>query len=102
MVEKHMFRIRIDLDLKQRLQREADFNRRSLNAEILHRLEVSLDGPRDGVRERLAGYEITDGELQMLDKLRRLGGADAGAAAAVIDALAARSPLPSEQPGESG
>lgn len=102
MAEKHMFRIRMDMDLKDRLQREADFNRRSLNAEILFRLELSLDGPKQGVGEGLAAYEITDGERRMLEKLRRLGGADAGAAAAVIDAFAARSAEPESAPPDAG
>lgn len=88
-----MMRIRIDPEMKERLQREADFNHRSLNAEILHRLQISLDGPREsaGVGEPGMGYPLSDGERVLLGKLRRLGGRHAATAADVIDALASSS-----------
>jgi hypothetical protein len=44
------FGVRIPLDLKNELQKAADKNRRSLSAEIVHRLEQSVS-PTDPIEQ---------------------------------------------------
>jgi len=70
----------IPADIYENLKRSAALNRRSLNSEIIHCLEqalgshpvdpqVSLETARR-LRERTAGYQITDDEF---DQAKRAG-----------------------------
>jgi predicted HicB family RNase H-like nuclease len=43
-MDREKLTVRIVLDIKTRLQEEAEKNGRSLNAEIVQRLRVSLEG----------------------------------------------------------
>lgn len=88
-MEKSLFRLRIDQPLKNWLAQEARLNRRSLNAEILARLEASKDGPRHATAAELEAYDVSEGERALIEKLRRLDERAAGTAVDVIDALAA-------------
>jgi hypothetical protein len=73
------FGLRMQAELKERLDREAKINGRSLNAEIVERLRVSLDPPirtESGYRAEQANSsytpEISDIERQLLTIFRRL------------------------------
>lgn len=72
----------IPADIYENLKRSAELNRRSLNSEIIHCLEqalgshiadpqVSLAAARR-LRERTAGYHITDDEFDQAKRAGRL------------------------------
>ncbi|HQS59956.1 MAG: hypothetical protein B7Y56_03365 [Gallionellales bacterium 35-53-114] len=74
------FGLRMQTEIKAKLEREAKINGRSLNAEIVSRLQISLDKPgaaqsRHVVAEPSANSylpEINDIERQLLMIFRRM------------------------------
>lgn len=74
------FGLRMQTELKEKLEREAKINGRSLNAEIVSRLQLSVDNQattRNGytsAQPAATGYtpEITDIERQLLNIFRRM------------------------------
>lgn len=72
------FGLRMQAELKERLEREAKINGRSLNMEIVERLRTSLELPdRQGglqIAQTQSSYtpDITDTERQLLTIFRRL------------------------------
>jgi len=73
------FGLRMQAELKERLDREAKINGRSLNMEIVERLRASLEPPirtEGGYKIEQVGSsytpEITDIERQLLTIFRRL------------------------------
>jgi len=74
------FGLRMQSDLKERLDREAKISGRSLNAEIVHRLLLSFDN-QDGTKGSYTASQLTapsytpdlnDIERQLLSIFRRL------------------------------
>lgn len=93
-------------DLRERLHKAADENRRSLSAEVIHRLEMSLEG----VEARLAalgdainvtsdlaydthehGWDV-DGRLRVLEAFSKAVSAKTGVAIPTLDGLASGKP----------
>ena len=76
----HPFGVRMPSELKERIDREAKINGRSLNTEIVIRLKSSLDAaaalPRNAyTAERQQGgcvQELNDIERQLLNVFRRM------------------------------
>lgn len=76
----HPFGVRMPTDLKERIDREAKINGRSLNTEIVTRLKGSLDTagrlPRSAYtaeqRQGVYAQELSDAERQLLSIFRRL------------------------------
>lgn len=72
-----MFGLRMPPDLRERIEREAKIDGRSLNAEIVQILQRSFAGSSDAkhqVSEPSASYEagLSDIERQFLNTFRRL------------------------------
>lgn len=72
------FGLRMQAELKERLDREAKINGRSLNMEIVERLKASLDSPRaesgHKIEQQNGSYtpDITDIERKLLTVFRRM------------------------------
>lgn len=71
------FGLRMQTELKERLEREAKINGRSLNAEIVDRLKKSIEQPAKGgfkAEQVSGGYTpgVTDIERQLLTIFRRM------------------------------
>jgi hypothetical protein len=74
------FGLRMQPELKSTLEREADINGRSLNAEIVNRLQLSIERQRTGVEKSYKSAEPAapaylakdDHERAMLNVFRRM------------------------------
>ena len=70
------FPLRMTSDLRDRIEREAKINGRSINSEINARISASLDGASCATPNHIAGeetpiYGISDNEKAMLTLFRR-------------------------------